>query len=55
MVRATRREHEQRAGMFDIGPVGPFIGTEGAFVLLQFAIVGTVIGLVYGRGAAATR
>ena len=41
------------AGKFDIGPVGPFVATEGAFFLLQFAIVGTVIGLVYGRGSAA--
>ncbi len=41
------------AGKFDIGAVGPFVATEGAFFLLQFAIVGTVIGLVYGRGSAA--
>ena len=41
------------AGKFDIGPVGPFVATEGAFFLLQFAIVGTVIGLVYGRASAA--
>ena len=40
------------AGKSDIGPVGPFVATEGAFFLLQFAIVGTVIGLVYGRGSA---
>lgn len=40
------------AGKFDIGPVGPFIASEGAFFLLQFAIVGTVIGLMYGRGSA---
>ena len=38
------------AGKFDVGPVGPFIATEGAFFLLQFAIVGTAIGLLYGRG-----
>ena len=42
------------AGKFDIGPVGTFIAAEGAFFLLQFAIVGTVIGLVYGRASAAT-
>jgi len=41
-------------GKFDIGPVGPFIAAEEAFFLLQFAIVGTVIGLVYGRVSAAT-
>jgi hypothetical protein len=40
------------AGKFDVGAVGPFIASEGAFFLLQFAIVGTVIGLVYGRGSA---
>src|SRR3989442_5738859 len=40
-----------RSGKFDIGPVGTFIAVEGAFFLLQFAIVGTVIGLVYGRAS----
>jgi hypothetical protein len=40
------------AGKFDLGPVGPWIAAEGAFFLIQFAIVGTAIGLVYGRGPA---
>jgi hypothetical protein len=43
------------AGKFDVGPVGPFVAIEGAFFLLQFAIVGAVIGLVYGRGPAPAR
>jgi hypothetical protein len=39
------------AGKFDVGPIGPWIAAEGAFFVIQFAIVGTAIGLVYGLGA----
>lgn len=37
------------AGKYDVGPVPTFLLYEGAFFLIQYAIVGTVIGLIYGK------
>lgn len=37
------------AGKYDVGPVPTFLFLEGAFFLIQYAIVGTVIGLIYGK------
>lgn len=39
------------AGKYDVGPVGRFVFYEGVFFLLQYSIVGMVIGLVYGKRA----
>jgi hypothetical protein len=37
------------AGKYDVGPVARFLVCEGAFFLIQYTIVGVVIGLIYGR------
>ena len=37
------------AGKFDVGPVPTFLLYEGIFFIIQFAIVGVAIGLIYGQ------
>jgi len=47
------------AGKYDVGSIGTFIACEGAFFLVQYAIVGLAIGLIHGvaaeQGTSATR
>ena len=38
-----------QAGKYDVGSLSTFLLLESAFFILQFAIVGTVIGLIYGK------
>lgn len=37
------------AGKYDVGPVSSYICYEGAFFIIQYAIVGIVIGLIHGK------
>lgn len=37
------------AGKYDVGPLSTFLLYEGLFFLIQYAIVGVVIGLIYGK------
>lgn len=37
------------AGKYDVGPLSTFLLYEGAFFIIQYAIVGVVIGLIYGK------
>lgn len=38
-----------QAGKYDVGSVPTFLLLEGLFFVIQYAIVGTVIGLIYGK------
>lgn len=37
------------AGKYDVGPISTFLFYEGTFFLIQYAIVGIAIGLIYGK------
>ena len=37
------------AGKYDVGSVSSYVGYEGAFFIIQYAIVGVVIGLIHGK------
>jgi hypothetical protein len=37
------------AGKYDVGPVSSFVCYEGAYFIIQYAIVGIVIGLIHGK------
>ena len=39
------------AGKFDVGPLGQWLVYEGTYFLLQFTLVGAVLGWVHGRPA----
>lgn len=38
-----------QAGKYDVGSVPTFILLESLFFIIQFALVGTIIGLIYGK------
>ena len=37
------------AGKYDVGPLSTFLFYEGLFFIIQYAIVGIAIGLIYGK------
>ncbi len=37
------------AGKYDVGPIGAYLTLETIYYLIQYTVVGAVIGLIYGR------
>ena len=37
------------AGKYDVGSVSSYVGYEGAFFIIQYAIVGIAVGLIHGK------